>query len=208
MMDPSPKLQVQAACRLLVLVFLLGGVSFLTLNSSSIEQPLPTPAQPPTPVTQKPVPKPVMITLEDYTRHVAQNLGVDEALSLAVLIQESHPVDPLKTGKGDSRGPLQIKPIALEDVGLSPDERSLPVLVYGGVLYLKTMLTRFHSLPTALAAYNMGPERLKQRSYRPYVSTRRYVRQVLARAEAIRSGTFPSPPILQYRFPVSETRPL
>ena len=97
------------------------------------------------------------LTLEGYTRCLAKQLEVDEALVLAVLVQESHPTDPFRIGKGDSRGPFQIKPIALEEVGLSRDAQQLPFLVYGGILYLKTMLTRFSDLPTALAAYNMGP---------------------------------------------------
>ena len=178
------------------IVLLLYGTSFL----------ISTPAQPPAQVIQelKFPPPTATLTLEAYTRRVARNLGVDEALALAVLIQESDPVNPLKTGKGDSRGPLQIKPIALQDVGLSPDEQSLPILVHGGILYLKTMITRFHTLSAALAAYNMGPERLEQRHYRPYTSTQHYVRQVLARVKAIRSGTFPPHPILRYRFSVSE----
>ncbi len=186
----------------IAIALLLCGFSFLT---PSPEYPLPPLIKLPTLVAQKPAP--AMTTLENYTRRVARSLGVDEALVLAVLIQESDPVNPLKTGKGDSRGPLQIKPIALEDIGISRDERSLPVLVYGGVLYLKKMLARFHSLPMALAAYNMGPERLIERDYRPYIDTQRYIRQVLARAEAIRSGTFPPHPILQYRFPIGESRP-
>jgi soluble lytic murein transglycosylase-like protein len=124
---------------------------------------------------------------------------VDEALALAVLIQESDPVDPLKTGKEGSRGPLQIKPVALEEVGFSPDERSLPALIHGGILYLKAMLARFRSPTTALAAYTMGPSCLKERDYRPYIHTRRYVSQILDRAKAIRAGAPLPHPILRYR---------
>jgi len=170
-----------------------------------------------TPVAQPPASSPLSrgdsrtartaITLEAYTRHVARNHGVDEALALAVLIQESDPVDPLKTGKEGSRGPLQVKPIALKDVGLPPDERSLPVLVHGGILYLKAMLTRFRSPATALAAYNMGPDCLKERDYRPYTSTRRYVSQILARAKAIRAGALLPHPILQYRLSGNDSPP-
>jgi soluble lytic murein transglycosylase len=201
--DTESYLQVHTICCLLALAFCLYGVFFLTLDLPSTRHTPPTPTPPPTPVTQQPVPPPsaAAITLEAYTRRVARTLGVDEALALAVLVQESDPVDPLKAGKGDSRGPLQIKPIALEDVGLSPDEHSLPALVRGGILYLKEMLIRFRSLPIALAAYNMGPECLRQRDYRPYTSTQDYISQVLVRAEAIRAGTFPPPPVLQYRTP-------
>ena len=144
------------------------------------------------------------LTLEEYTRCLAQQLELDETLVLAVLIQESHPVDPFRVGKGDSRGPLQIKPIALEAVGLSRDAQQLPFLVYGGLLYLKSMLTRFPDPPTALAAYNMGPVRLKQRAYRPYISTRRYVEQILTRQEQIRSATFRSRPVLHYQLSEKE----
>lgn len=147
------------------------------------------------------------LTLQDYTRCVARTLGVDEALALSVLLQESHPVNPLKVGRKGSQGPMQIKPATLEAVGLSRHERFLPMLVYGGVLYLKEMLTRFESLPEALAAYNMGPTRLVQRDYRPYVATQRYVRRILARIPKIRSGNLPSHPVLHYSLSHTDLRP-
>lgn len=144
------------------------------------------------------------LTLEAYTRCLAQELGLDEALALSVMMQESHPVDPYRVGLRGSRGPLQIKPIALEDVGLSRDAEQLPFLVYGGLLYLKKMVAHFPDLPTALAAYNMGPVRLKQRAYRPYPSTRRYVEQILARQDRIRSATFRPRPVLRYQLSEKE----
>ena len=138
------------------------------------------------------------LTLEHYTRCVARELEVDEGLAVSVLIQESDARNPMKRGRRGSRGPLQIQPIALEAVGLSRHEHSLPILVYGGLRYLKTMMMRFDNLDTALAAYNMGPTSLVRRDYRPYRVTRRYVRQVLTRAGKIRSGDVPAYPVLQY----------
>ncbi len=142
------------------------------------------------------------LTLETYTRCVARELDVDEPLAVSVLIQESDARNPMRRGRRGSRGPLQIQPIALEEVGLSRHERSLPILVYGGLRYLKTMMSRFDNLQTALAAYNMGPTSLVRRDYRPYRITQQYVRQVLNRAGKIRSGDVPSYPVLQY--PVSQ----
>ena len=155
-----------------------------------------------TPVLQSPMGDP--LTLEEYTRCLAKQLDLDETLVLAILIQESHPTDPFRVGKKGSQGPLQVKPIALEAVGLSRDARQLPFLVYGGLLYLKSMLTRFPDLPTALAAYNMGPVRLKQRDYRPYISTQRYIKQILTRQEKIRSATFHRRPVLHYQLSAQE----
>ena len=139
------------------------------------------------------------LTLEQYTRCLARWLGLDEALAVALLIQESDARDPMKPGGRGSRGPLQIRPLALEEVGLSPSEHSLPVLVYGGLSYLKSMLSRFDDRQTALAAYNMGPTILEKRQYLPYVETRQYVRQVLQRTGQLRSGETPSYPGLQHR---------
>lgn len=144
------------------------------------------------------------LTLGGYTRCLARRLGVDESLALALLIQESHPTDPFRVGKGDSRGPLQIKPIALKEVGLSPDATQLPILLYGGLLYLKSLLARYPDPATALAAYNMGPVRLKQRHYRPYRSTQRYVKQILARRERIQTATFYPHPLLRRRVTAQE----
>lgn len=139
------------------------------------------------------------LTLEQYTRCLARELELDEPLALAVLIQESDAHNPMKQGRRGGRGPLQIRPGALEEVGLSRSEQSLPILVYGGLRYLKTMLSRFDDQQTALAAYNMGPTRLKERGNRLYRVTKRYVHQVLQRTEQLRSGETPFYPVLQHR---------
>lgn len=138
------------------------------------------------------------LTLERYVRCLAEHLELDESLALALLVQESHPTDPFRVGPRGSLGPLQVKPVTLKAVGLSPDARQLPFLAFGGLLYLKSMLARFSDPETALAAYNMGPVALKQRGYRPYRETRRYVKRILARRERIRAGTFRAHPILRY----------
>ena len=96
------------------------------------------------------------LTLGQYTRCLARELELDEPLALAVLIQESDAHNPMKQGRRGGRGPLQIRPVAIEEVVLSRSEHSLPVLVYGGLSYLKSMLSRFDDRQTALAAYNMG----------------------------------------------------
>ncbi len=150
------------------------------------------------PVTDKIPQEDNQLTLEQYTRCVARELELDETLAIAVLIQESDARNPMKLGPRGGRGPLQIRPIALEEVGLSRSEYALPVLVYGGLRYLKTMLSHFDNLETALAAYNMGPTRLKERGYRPYQITQRYVHQVLHRTGKIRSGHTPFYPVLDY----------
>ena len=66
--------------------------------------------------------------------------------------------------------------------------------------YLKTMLSRFDDRQTALAAYNMGPTRLKERGNRLYRMTKRYVHEVLRRMDQIRSSDqVPYHPVLEYR---------
>lgn len=149
--------------------------------------------------TSQPSQSHTRLTLEQYTRCLARQLGLDEPLAVALLIQESDARDPMKPGSRGSRGPLQIRPVALEEVGLSRSEHSLPVLVYGGLSYLKSMLTRFADRSAALAAYHMGPTILEERQYLPYLETRQYVRQVLQRTEQLRSGETPSYPVLQHR---------
>ena len=151
------------------------------------------------PATDQPSQPPGKLTLEQYTRCLARELELDEPLALAVLIQESDAHNPMKQGRRGGRGPLQIRPSTLEEVGLSRSEHSLPILVYGGLRYLKTMLSLFDDQQTALAAYNMGPTILEERQHLPYVETRQYVRQVLQRTEQLRSGDMPSYPVLQHR---------
>ena len=174
-------------------------------KSSQIKQIVVTPQLPATDqpprqqIRPQPSQPPSKLTLEQYTRCLARELELDEPLALAVLIQESDAHNPMKQGRRGGRGPLQIRPSALEEVGLSRSEHSLPILVYGGLRYLKTMLSLFDDQQTALAAYNMGPTRLEERQHHPYVETRQYVRQVLQRTEQLRSGETPSYPVLQHR---------
>ncbi len=150
-------------------------------------------------IKPQPSQPPSKLTLGQYTRCLARELELDEPLALAVLIQESDAHNPMKQGRRGGRGPLQIRPGALEEVGLSRSEHSLPILVYGGLRYLKTMLSLFDDQQTALAAYNMGPTILEERQHLPYVETRQYVRQVLQRTEQLRSGETPFYPVLQHR---------
>ena len=169
------------------------------INQIAMTPQLPATAQPPRQHRTQTFQRRARPTLEQYTRCLARQLELDETLAIALLVQESDARDPMKQGRRGSRGPLQIGPIALEEVGLSRSERSLPVLVYGGLSYFRAMLARFDDQSTALAAYNMGPTILEERQYRPYVQTRQYVRQVLKRMEHIRSGRMPSYPVLQHR---------
>lgn len=151
-------------------------------------------------IKPQPSQPPSKLTLGQYTRCLARELELDEPLALAVLIQESDAHNPMKQGRRGGRGPLQIRPGALEEVGLSRSEHSLPILVYGGLRYLKTMLSRFDDQQTALAAYNMGPTRLRERGNRLYRVTERYVDQVLRRMDRIRSSDqVPYHPVLKHR---------
>lgn len=206
--DPSP-FPSHPAYRYGCLAVALLSVTFLLLQPPPRVAPIPgqepEPSQKPPAVAAGQVRPPAVDktprggpTLEQYTRCLARELELDETLAVALLLQESDARDPMKRGPRGGRGPLQIRPVALEEVGLSRSEHALPVLVYGGLSYLKTMLSRFDDMEPALAAYNMGPTRLKQRDYHPYRETQRYVRQVLQRADKIRSGYTPFYPVLDY----------
>lgn len=81
--------------------------------------------------------------------------GVDPALSMAVLAQESRGVNGL-TSKAGAQGLMQIMPGTAKDLGIT-NVNDADQNIDGGVRYLGQQLVKYQDQKLALMAYNWGP---------------------------------------------------
>jgi soluble lytic murein transglycosylase-like protein len=111
---------------------------------------------------------------------VAQTLGVDVALVHAVISAESG-YNPVAVSRTGARGLMQLMPETARRYGvrnsMDPSDN-----IYGGVKYLRDLLTMFKGdMRLAVAAYNAGENAVIRYGRRvpPYAETLGYVPKVL-----------------------------
>jgi hypothetical protein len=114
-------------------------------------------------------------------------------LALAVMQWESG-CDPKAVSKRQAKGLMQLMDDTARDLGVTnvfdPNQN-----IRGGVQYLAQQLAEFSSTDLALAAYNWGPERIRDRPRRSWADiapeapqeTRDYVSGVIALARSFDS---------------------
>lgn len=112
-------------------------------------------------------------------RQSAQKHNLDHELIQAVIEVESN-FQADAVSRVGAQGLMQIMPQTQRHLGLdSPFEPESNI--DAGVRYLKGLIGEFKSLPLALAAYNAGPNSVKQYGgIPPYAETQNYVRKVTA----------------------------
>jgi len=119
------------------------------------------------------------VLLQPYIKAAARTFNLDPALITAVIKAESA-FDPRAVSWAGAQGLMQLMPdtAVLMEVGniFNPREN-----IFGGSRYLRLMLDRFNGdLKLALAAYNIGPERIAREQKIPEVrETRLYVDRVM-----------------------------
>jgi len=117
--------------------------------------------------------------IQRHIQAAAQTHGLDPALIRAVIQTESA-FDPYAVSLAGAKGLMQLMPATAQDMEVG-DVFDPAENIHGGSRYLKHLLDRYNGdLKRALAAYNIGPERVAAQGALPRVSeTRKYVEQVL-----------------------------
>jgi soluble lytic murein transglycosylase-like protein len=112
-------------------------------------------------------------------KRASRQHGVSAALVKAVIAAESG-FDPLAQSRRGAQGLMQLMPETAQQLGVD-DVYDPWQNIDGGTRYLCEMIDRFPGeLELALAAYNAGPEAVRQyQGVPPYAETRGYVKRVL-----------------------------
>ncbi len=132
-------------------------------------------------------------TLKRFEREIesaARGSGLDPALILSVMMEESGGDPRARSNKG-ALGLMQLMPDTARDLGVE-DRTDAAQNLHGGARYLADMLGKFAGkLDVALAAYNAGPGTVDRLGGKvpPFPETRRYVNRVLERYEQLGGGT-------------------
>ncbi|MFQ5514102.1 MAG: transglycosylase SLT domain-containing protein [Myxococcota bacterium] len=133
--------------------------------------------------------------VRDELLRAERDHGLDALLLLAMMEQESR-FDPDARGPRGSLGLMQIRPFVAKDVARrrgipwrGPATLRDPALnVRLGVHYFAELKQMYPEDTLALAAYNMGPFRLKRILRSGRVPSSRYVFHVLERYHSLRRG--------------------
>ncbi len=128
-------------------------------------------------------------TLQRFEQEItrsAQQSGLDPALILAVVMEESGG-DPLATSSRGAQGLMQLMPGTAKEMGVD-DSTSPSQNLAGGSRYLSKMMKRYDgNLELALAAYNAGPGNVDKAGGQVpgFKETRSYVQRVQDRFKAL-----------------------
>ncbi|MDJ0859834.1 MAG: lytic transglycosylase domain-containing protein [Dinoroseobacter sp.] len=113
----------------------------------------------------------------ELARAAARRHGVPEDLFLRLVQQESA-FNPRAVSHKGAIGLAQLMPGTAAMLGVNP--RDPRQNLDGGARYLRAQYDRFRSWRLALAAYNAGPEAVREHGgIPPYKETQNYVRRIL-----------------------------
>lgn len=123
----------------------------------------------------------------------ARQQQLEPALLRAVIHAESG-FDPSARSVSGALGLMQLMPATARELGVA-DRLDAAQNIQGGAAYLKQQLQQFSGqLGHALAAYNAGPETVRQyQGVPPYAETQRYVSRVRLLLQRYRRASLPAP---------------
>lgn len=129
---------------------------------------------------------------DPYIRDAARLYEVDPLLVKAVIKAESD-FDCYAISKKGAKGLMQLMPETMLDMNVA-DPFDPEANILGGTCYLRKLLDLFKGdIQMSLAAYNAGPNRVKELGRIPRISeTKKYIRNVLANYKHYKNGSSPS----------------
>jgi soluble lytic murein transglycosylase-like protein len=135
---------------------------------------------------------PPYLAYDDIIEEAATLHGVDADLIHAIIQAESAFNPSARSHKG-AMGLMQLMPATAAELGVT-DPYDPEQNIRGGVMYLKSLLTRYqHNEELALAAYNAGPGAVaRYGSVPPYRETRDYIARIKTNAEGIKTTSAPA----------------
>ncbi|MBW2091541.1 MAG: lytic transglycosylase domain-containing protein [Deltaproteobacteria bacterium] len=122
------------------------------------------------------------VDLKEIQKHVkaaAKTYGLDPALIRAIIKAESA-YDPFAVSLAGAKGLMQLMPKTAVEMKVKdtfdPQEN-----IFGGCKYLRYLLNRYNGdLKLALAAYNLGPQKISQdKKIPPVRETNQYIQRVI-----------------------------
>jgi len=118
-------------------------------------------------------------SIQKHIKSAARLYQLDPALIQAVIKAESA-YDPAAVSTAGAQGLMQLMPDTAEEMKVR-DTFDPKDNIYGGAKYLRYLVNRFNGdVRLALAAYNLGPERIKiGQEIPPVKETRTYVTRVM-----------------------------
>ncbi len=122
--------------------------------------------------------KATRVQIEESIAEASEKYGLPSAMIRAVIKAESR-FNPHAVSLAGASGLMQLMPETARSLGVE-DPFDIKQNIDGGVRYLKQMLTRFKTIPLALAAYNAGPGNVeKHGGIPPFNETQNYVTKIL-----------------------------
>ena len=118
------------------------------------------------------------LSFEPFIHKAADEFKIDPALIKAVIMAESR-YNPKAISKRGARGLMQLMPATAKSLGVA-DSFDPEDNIYGGSLYLKTLIDKFDgNIKLALAAYNAGSRSVKKYGgVPPFKQTKLYIHKV------------------------------
>lgn len=145
-----------------------------------------------------------------YARQMAGQYGLDPEIFVKMLFAESRfnpNVKPSVVRGKDYVGYGQLGAAAAQDVGIT-DRFDPKQNIEGSARYLKMQLDEFGSYPLALAAYNAGPQTVRDKGGIPnYPETQAYIEKIMGNNSAPSNSSYSSADIGKHMKPADPNAP-